>query len=167
VLTLRAIAGVALSLAFAGCGDNEYGGIDYLGEPPAVIGPELGDSACDAVFACGVINVTCDPLMMIAEAVREPAVHFYGSRDVCDTMQTTYYTDLVAGCAAADLSDDERDQINTCLNAAWYCPADADLQAVADASCAGLPLPGYPESCTFAKPLIDHCLACAANPASC
>lgn len=150
-----------LSLAVAGCG----GDTDYISKDPAEAGPELGEAACDADFECGIISVSCD--MGTAVAMREPAEHLYGSRDACDTMLTTYYTDIITGCAAANLTDDERDQVNACLNSAPYCPADSELQDVADALCANHLPPGADPACMIAQPILQHCTSCAANPASC
>lgn len=144
---------LALSLLGA-CGSDT----DFLGESPEEAASDLAQSNCDAAYDCGLLQVTCGTPNT---ATRIPADQFYESRADCEMTVSDAYVDLFTGCAAANLSDAQRDTLNDCLNSGAWCPPESEFQSIADAVCSGTPPPGLSEACQQSTPILERCSQCA------
>jgi hypothetical protein len=148
-----------VALVIAGCG----GGTDYLGQSPEESAADLAEMGCGVAFDCGVYEIDCDP----PTATLRPAEEIYGSQAACESDLADYYADLFAGCAAANLTDDQKDTLNDCLNSgSRSCLSEAEAAEWAEAVC----IEGsgaLDEVCRRALPVLELCSACANDPADC
>lgn len=148
-------AGLAVAAACGG------GGTDYLGEPPAEAGEALAGKACDEIYECGVLLVTCGET---CTAAYQPAEAWYVDEAACQLDTANFLTRRLIGCAAAHLTDDERAVINDCLSVAPHCYDADELATIAAAATAGQ---AYgPVECQAAADLLDLCDLCADTPSA-
>src|SRR5262245_47945645 len=115
-------------IILAGCG----GSTDYLGQPPDEAAAQLADVGCDLMFECGLYDITCDP----PEVTRHDASEYYDSHAACVADLASFYVELFEGCAAANLTEAEKDSLNECLNAnRSSCPSQTDIDNAIDQVC--------------------------------
>jgi hypothetical protein len=151
----RGTAVVLGAFTAAACG----GGTDYVGQPPAEASIELAERACGELFECGALTFTCDP--PLGEYM--PATNFYATEAACQGDLGDYYTDLLIGCAALGLTDDQATDLNDCFNYSAGCLSETELQEVAVAACADQPYGS--EACFRSRATFTACSACADDPA--
>lgn len=150
----------AIWLAAAACG----GGTDYLGQSPEDAAADLAQVGCDYAFECGVYELDCDPM----EITHHPASDYYDSHAACESQSAAAYRDIFTGCAAANLTDDEKDLLNDCLNAnaGAGCRTEAELDELLEQACSGGNA-AFDEVCERAFPVLEHCYACFDDPLDC
>jgi hypothetical protein len=146
-----------LGIALLGaCG----GDVDYLGLPPAEAASEAAETGCAIAFRCGLIVIDTDTQPCTGSYA--PAETEYTSRAACETELAAYYVELFTGCAAANLSDAERADLNDCFNYDPGCYSESELDDLAAAACSGV---AYgPESCQRAILVFQRCSTCANDP---
>lgn len=151
------LLGVVFSAAACG------GGTDYFGLDPDEAAAEAADRACDQAYRCGLYTIDCDPTVT---ATRDDPSTLFDDRAACDAEIASFYVDFFVACAAAGLTDDEREAINDCLNTSVSCMSDSELQAYAEAVCEGETPPGN-DTCARAQPAFDRCYDCLFDPDTC
>ena len=148
---------VTLCLGLVGaCG----GDVDYLDMPPGEAATELAELGCSIMFECGVIDF--DTSTQPCAATYQPAESMFADEAECQGSLIQTYSDLFRGCAMANLTAAERDDLNACLNLEQGCLSEAELAALANGVCEGTPY--GPEVCQRANVVFQRCFDCEIDP---
>lgn len=147
---------VPFALFVAACGGDGAASVDIVGKPPAEQAEIVADALCDAIVTCGQPNFefTQEGETLICTATIEEA-------DYAECVAEEE-PDILADLEACDLTAEEEQTVQSCLNAqlAQPCVTQAQLDAYCDEVEAGnepeWPVP-IPESCEETDAIFESC----------
>jgi hypothetical protein len=128
---------------------------------PTEAAAQLAEDGCDIMFDCGLYDIECDP----PEVTHHDASEYYDSREACVAEIAPFYIEIFQGCAAANLSEAEKDALNDCLNSSRSCPSQSDIDDAIDQACNNAP--PADTACQRAEGVLDRCFTCANDPEAC